>query len=57
MAISVFDLFRRGIGPSSSHTVGPMRAARDFVLSHALTLPYAVRFPPREKAMAPTALW
>ncbi|MCL7929494.1 L-serine ammonia-lyase [Halomonas llamarensis] len=33
MAISVFDLFRRGIGPSSSHTVGPMRAARDFLLS------------------------
>ncbi|MYL23218.1 L-serine ammonia-lyase [Halomonas alkaliantarctica] len=33
MAISVFDLFRIGIGPSSSHTVGPMRAARDFVLS------------------------
>ena len=33
MAISVFDLFKIGIGPSSSHTVGPMRAARDFVLS------------------------
>jgi L-serine dehydratase len=33
MAISVFDLFRIGIGPSSSHTVGPMRAARDFVLA------------------------
>ncbi|SDO21275.1 L-serine ammonia-lyase [Vreelandella arcis] len=32
MAISVFDLFRIGIGPSSSHTVGPMRAARDFSL-------------------------
>jgi len=31
MAISVFDLFRIGIGPSSSHTVGPMRAARLFV--------------------------
>ena len=29
--ISVFDLFRVGIGPSSSHTVGPMRAARTFV--------------------------
>ncbi|MFC7366909.1 L-serine ammonia-lyase [Vreelandella zhaodongensis] len=33
MAISVFDLFRIGIGPSSSHTVGPMRAARAFGLS------------------------
>ena len=33
MAISVFDLFTVGIGPSSSHTVGPMRAARRFALS------------------------
>ena len=32
MAISVFELFRIGIGPSSSHTVGPMRAARTFAL-------------------------
>ncbi|VEG50907.1 L-serine ammonia-lyase [Mycolicibacterium aurum] len=31
MAVSVFDLFSIGIGPSSSHTVGPMRAARRFV--------------------------
>ena len=30
MAISVFDLFSIGIGPSSSHTVGPMRAAYQF---------------------------
>ena len=30
MSISVFDLFTIGIGPSSSHTVGPMRAARMF---------------------------
>jgi L-serine dehydratase len=30
MAISVFDLFTIGIGPSSSHTVGPMRAAKRF---------------------------
>jgi L-serine dehydratase len=33
MAISVFDLFKVGIGPSSSHTVGPMRAAREFLLA------------------------
>jgi L-serine dehydratase len=33
MAISTFDLFTIGIGPSSSHTVGPMRAARLFVES------------------------
>ncbi|MFI8481806.1 L-serine ammonia-lyase [Pseudomonas sp. NPDC078700] len=31
MAISVFDLFKIGIGPSSSHTVGPMRAAALFL--------------------------
>jgi len=30
VALSVFDLFKIGIGPSSSHTVGPMRAARLF---------------------------
>ncbi len=33
MTISVFDLFSVGIGPSSSHTVGPMRAAGRFVRS------------------------
>ena len=33
MALSVFDLFTIGIGPSSSHTVGPMRAAHSFVAS------------------------
>ena len=31
MAVSVFELFKIGIGPSSSHTVGPMRAAQLFV--------------------------
>jgi L-serine dehydratase len=31
MTISVFDMFTVGIGPSSSHTVGPMRAARRFL--------------------------
>ena len=31
MSISVLDLFKIGIGPSSSHTVGPMRAAHDFI--------------------------
>jgi L-serine dehydratase len=30
MHLSVFDIFKIGIGPSSSHTVGPMRAARRF---------------------------
>ena len=41
MSISVFDLFKIGIGPSSSHTIGPMRAARQFVVGleadHRLT--------------------
>ncbi len=31
MFVSAFDLFRIGLGPSSAHTVGPMRAARRFV--------------------------
>ena len=33
MTISAFDLFKIGIGPSSSHTVGPMRAAAMFAQS------------------------
>ncbi|TIX76348.1 MAG: L-serine ammonia-lyase, partial [Mesorhizobium sp.] len=31
MFLSVFDLFKIGIGPSSSHTMGPMTAARRFL--------------------------
>jgi len=31
MSVSIFDLYKIGIGPSSSHTVGPMRAAARFV--------------------------
>ena len=30
-AISIFDIFKIGIGPSSSHTVGPMKAATAFI--------------------------
>ncbi|HQY42509.1 MAG TPA: serine dehydratase beta chain, partial [Ferruginibacter sp.] len=30
-AISVFDMFKIGVGPSSSHTLGPWRAAQRFV--------------------------
>lgn len=33
MKTSLFDLYKIGIGPSSSHTMGPMRAARSFVLA------------------------
>ncbi|RLA37199.1 MAG: L-serine ammonia-lyase [Gammaproteobacteria bacterium] len=33
--ISVFDIFKIGIGPSSSHTVGPMKAARAFTVQLA----------------------
>ena len=29
--ISVFDMFKVGIGPSSSHTVGPMKAGKAFI--------------------------
>jgi L-serine dehydratase len=32
MSLSTFDVFKIGIGPSSSHTMGPMRAAREFAL-------------------------
>ena len=32
MSLSAFDIFKVGIGPSSSHTMGPMRAAREFAL-------------------------
>jgi L-serine dehydratase len=32
MAISIFDLIKIGVGPSSSHTMGPMLAAREFLL-------------------------
>ena len=40
MQTSLFDLFKIGIGPSSSHTLGPMRAAYRFVrrLSHSALL-------------------
>src|SRR3954470_21337189 len=31
MSVSVFDIFKIGIGPSSSHTVGPMKAVASFV--------------------------
>src|SRR5439155_18945210 len=37
MQLSVFDMFKIGIGPSSSHTVGPMRAARRFAESLVAT--------------------
>ena len=45
MAVSVFDLFKIGIGPSSSHTVGPMRAAFLFVqrLQQSGQLPHVTR--------------
>src|ERR1700753_3189480 len=37
--ISVFDIFKIGIGPSSSHTLGPWRAAQQFVQSLGDLLP------------------
>jgi L-serine dehydratase len=45
LAVSVFDLFKIGIGPSSSHTVGPMRAAKMFTqrLASEGALPLATR--------------
>ena len=47
MQISIFDLFKIGIGPSSSHTVGPMKAAKKFLLdfnnNHALIDIYNIK--------------
>lgn len=44
MKTSLFDLFKIGIGPSSSHTVGPMRAAKRFVQELAgLPHPHRIR--------------
>ena len=45
MTVSTFDLFKIGIGPSSSHTVGPMRAARLFIqrLQHEGVLAHSTR--------------
>ena len=45
MAISLFDLFKVGIGPSSSHTVGPMVAAHQYVhfLEEQQLLPQVTR--------------
>lgn len=44
MFLSVFDLFKIGIGPSSSHTVGPMVAARRFLeKANASSLPFTGR--------------
>ena len=49
MALSVFDLFKIGIGPSSSHTVGPMKAAAMFArrLAKADLLPKTARIEAR----------
>ena len=44
MFLSVFELFKIGIGPSSSHTMGPMVAARKFLdMAGAMSLPHAGR--------------
>ena len=44
MFLSVFDIFKIGIGPSSSHTVGPMVAARRFLeKAAAASLPHTGR--------------
>ncbi|MBB3665246.1 hypothetical protein FB384_004199 [Prauserella sediminis] len=61
--ISVFDLFSIGIGPSSSHTVGPMRAAKLFADGPTMTAGPATferfawscsaRWGPRGQDMAP----
>ena len=64
MALSALDLFSIGIGPSSSHTVGPMRAAHLFLTELAGTglrpglarvcTELSGRSPSRAAATAPT---
>lgn len=44
MNISIFDLFSIGVGPSSSHTVGPMRASYRFLEKYQALLPQTHRF-------------
>ena len=39
IATSVFEIFKVGVGPSSSHTMGPMVAARHFRLDLAVAVP------------------
>ena len=43
MNVSVFDLFKLGVGPSSSHTMGPMSAAGRFVTLLGPALPMTSR--------------
>jgi hypothetical protein len=38
MDMRVFDLFKIGVGPSSSHTVGPMLAGRRFYWKHPICI-------------------
>ena len=51
MAISAFDMFTIGIGPSSSHTVGPMRAAAKFVDRTGAAGPARAHPAPRGRAL------
>ena len=44
MKTSIFEIFKIGVGPSSSHTVGPMRAARRFARGPCRSVDY---FPSR----------
>jgi len=43
MSLSIFDMYSIGIGPSSSHTVGPMRAAKRFIDTFKNDLPQTAR--------------
>jgi hypothetical protein len=58
MTLSALDLFTIGIGPSSSHTVGPMRAACRFVryLEGSGLAPQVTRLRPPAKTRAALAL-
>ena len=63
ISTSIFDLFKVGPGPSSSHTIGPMKAAKDFLsrirtlkifpTSLKLKLHYMARLPQLVKVTEP----
>ena len=57
MAVSTFDLFKIGIGPSSSHTVGPMRAAARFESRGAMREAAALYETLREEPGKPADVW
>ncbi|WP_303394790.1 serine dehydratase beta chain, partial [Vibrio cholerae] len=49
--ISVFDIYKIGVGPSSSHTVGPMKAGKEFIDANQLAQALAKEDKPQARAL------